>query len=274
MKTREEAAAARREEPRALEGSTSGVRPRGGADPTEARSVNRMVTVLVALFALATTVAAVLGILGLDTLATFRAYAAAESRWSREESASLLALLRYLDSADEKDHQLFLAFQEIPKAFHRALRELDRPVIEPRPAAEALLAGRSHPDEVDGMVSVFAVLRGFDEFARGLATWHRADALGEEIATLGERIREDVAARRLDAARRADYLREIEQMSVRLSDTSEDFASDVGTTTRQLRRRLVVTVVVLTLLALALAVGVSVRVAVLLADPVVRPGSV
>ncbi len=221
-------------------------------------------TVLVVLFALATTVAMILGILGLDTLATFRAYAAAESRWSREEAASLLALYRYLDSADEKDHQLFLGSQEIPKAFHHALRELDGPVIEPRPAAEALLAARSHPDEVDGMVSVFARMRSLDDVARGLAIWRQSDALGEEIVALGERIRGDFASHRIDATRRSAYQAEIEQIGARLSETSERFTAQVGSTTRRLRRLLVATLVALTLLAMAFAVSVSVHVARLL----------
>jgi PAS domain S-box-containing protein len=254
----------RREESRALLAPPAGARLRGDVEPLAARWVSRMVTALVALFALAATVATILGILGIDTLSTLRAYAAAQSRWSREEAESLLALVRQLESADEKDRQLFLAAQEIPKAIHRALHELDRPVIEPGPAAEALLAARSHPDEVDGMVSVFARLRNLDDVGRGLAVWHQADALGEEIAALGEKIREDVASRRLDMARRSTYQREIEQIGARLSEASERLTAQVGVTTRRLRRLLVATLVVLTLLATAFAVAVSARVARLL----------
>jgi len=254
----------RREESRALEAPPAGARLRGNVEPTAVRWVNRLVTALVALFALAATIATVLGILGLNAMSTFRAYAAAQSRWSREEAGSLLALLRYLESTDDNHRQLFLAAQEIPKAIHRALGELDRPVIELGQAAEALLAARIHPDEVDGMVSTFARLRTSDDVARGLAVWRQADALGEEIAALGERIREDVALRRLDATRRSMYQREIEQISVRLSETSERFTALVGVTTRLFRRRLVAMLVVLTLLATAFAVAAAARVARLL----------
>jgi diguanylate cyclase (GGDEF)-like protein/PAS domain S-box-containing protein len=223
-----------------------------------------MVMALVALFALAATVAMILGVLGLNALSAFRAYAAAESRWSREEARSLLTLLRYLESTDENHFQVFLAAQEIPKANHRALRELNRPVIEPGPAAEALLAAGSHPDEVGRMVSVFARLRTSDDIAHGIAVWRQADALTEEIAALGERIHEDVASHRLDATRGSTYEREIEQISVRLSETSERFTAQVGVTTRLFRRRLVAMLVVLTLLAMAFAVAAAVRVAFLL----------
>ncbi len=264
MRTPGETAGDRKEESRALEGSPAAARVRGGLEPPAAPSLNRMVTALVALFALAATVATILGVLGLETLSTFRAYAGAESRWSREEAGSLLALLRYLDSAEEKDRQLFLAAQEIPKAIHRALRDLDRPVIEPGPAAEALLAARSHPDEVDGMVSVFARLRNLDDVGRGFAVWRQADTLGEEIASLGEKIREDVASRRLDVARRSTYQREIEQIGARLSETSERLTAQIGVMTRRLRRLLVATLVVFALVATAFAVAVSARVARLL----------
>jgi len=228
------------------------------------QSINRTVVLLVVLFALASTVATTLGVLGLHTLSTFRAYAAAEGRWSREEEAGLIALLRYLDSADEKDHQRFLASQDVPRAFHRALSELDRPSVQPGPAAEALLAARSHPEEVDGMVSVFSHLRNFEDLARGLAVWRQADALGEEVEALGERIRDDVVTRRLDAARRSSHQREIELLGSRISETSERFATEVASTTRRFRRRLVATLVVLSVLAIAIAAVVSARVARLL----------
>ena len=254
----------RREDGRVQIVADGGIATSGTLEARTTQSVNRSVGLLVALFALALTVATTLGVLGLRTLSTFRAYAAAQGRWSREEAASLLALLRYLDSADEKDRQLFLVSQDIPKAFHRALVELDRPAIQPGPAAEALLAARSHPEEVDGMVEVFAGLRNFEDVARGLAVWRQADALSLEIEALGERIREDVATRRLDPARRLTYQREVELLGARLSETSERFATEVGSTTRRFRRRLVATLIVLAILATAIAAAVSVHVARLL----------
>jgi diguanylate cyclase (GGDEF)-like protein/PAS domain S-box-containing protein len=264
VRTTGETAASLEVEPRASEGPPAGVRVRGIPVPSATRSVNRLVAALVALFVLAAVVATILGILGLDTVSTFRAYAAVESRWTRAEGSSLLALAGYVDSADETDRQRFLSAQEIPKAFHRACHEFERPVIDEGPAAEALLAAGSHPDEVDRMVKVFSRFRNLEDGERGLAAWRQATAVGEEIAALGERIREDVAAGRLDAARRLSSRREIETLGARLSGVSERFTAQVGVATRRLRWRLVGTIAGLTFLATGLAVVVSFRVARLL----------
>ncbi|MFI5179955.1 MAG: putative bifunctional diguanylate cyclase/phosphodiesterase [Thermoanaerobaculia bacterium] len=264
MRTPGESAPSREEESRALEGSSGAARVREVPERFATRSVNRLATSFATAFALAAILAALLGIFGLETVSTFRAYAAAESRWSRAEASSLLVLAGYLDSSDEKDHEKFLASQEIPKAFHRALDELERPVIEPGPAAEALVASGCHPDEVDGMVSVLTHLENFGEAEPGLSLCRELTVLGQEIAALGEQIREEVASHRLDAARRLARQQEIESLGARLSNVSERFTAQVGLATRGVRRRLAAALVVLMLLTTGLAISVSVRVARLL----------
>jgi diguanylate cyclase (GGDEF)-like protein/PAS domain S-box-containing protein len=250
----------RRDDGRVQTGADIAAPAPGALEARATQSINRTVGLLVALFAAVALGSVFLLSFGLGTLSTFRAYASGESHWSKSQKDALLALSRFLDTADPHDDAAFRAAMAVAEANRRARLELERPDGDMAEAARSFLAARNHPDEVEAMVSVFQRFRHADHFGRALAIWRQSDALLDEVSLLGDRIRADVSAGPVDPARRTATLREIEQINAQINDATERFAANVGQATRWLRDLLVKTIAALTLLMTALAVWVSWRV--------------
>ena len=250
----------RRGEGRALTATGGSAPPAGSLEKRATQSINRTVASLVALFAIVAAGSVFVASFGLGTLSTFRAYATAESRWLKAQKDGLIALSRYLQSADEEDYRAFRTALEVPAAARRARLEMEKPDPDAAEAARQLIAARNHPKEVEGMVAVFQRFRNVELFDRGLALWRQADAQLAQLTNTAERVRADVAAGRLDPGKRVAYRREIEQIDAQITDTTDRFAANVGQATRWLREILLWTIALATLLLTAVAVWASYRV--------------
>jgi len=250
----------RRGEGRALTATGGSAPPAGSLEKRATQSINRTVASLVALFAIVAAGSVFVASFGLGTLSTFRAYATAESRWLKAQKDGLIALSRYLQSADEEDYRAFRTALEVPAAARRARLEMEKPDPDAAEAARQLIAARNHPKEVEGMVAVFQRFRNVELFDRGLALWRQADAQLAQLTNTAERVRADVAAGRLDAGKRVAYRREIEQIDAQITDTTDRFAANVGQATRWLREILLWTIALATLLLTGVAVWASYRV--------------
>ena len=250
----------RRGEGRALTATGGSAPPAGSLEKRATQSINRTVASLVALFAIVAAGSVFVASFGLGTLSTFRAYATAESRWLKAQKDGLIALSRYLQSADEEDYRAFRTALEVPAAARRARLEMEKPDPDAAEAARQLIAARNHPKEVEGMVAVFQRFRNVELFDRGLALWRQADAQLAQLTNTAERVRADVAAGRLDPGKRVAYRREIEQIDAQITDTTDRFAANVGQATRWLREILLWTIALATLLLTGVAVWASYRV--------------
>jgi len=239
----------------------------GPASPLEAsatQSINRSVGLLVALFVLVAVAAVLVASFGLRTLGTFRAFAASESEWSKAQREALASLERYLVTHDERQFQRFQASLTIPLLLRSARLEMEKPEGDRDAAIRALLEGKSHHAEVDGMVSVFGRFRNIEYFGRAVALWRQGDALIEELQAVGVRAHAEGAAGPLGAASVAAYQGELDALGQKLAEASAGFSRTVGEASRWARDLLVKTLVGLCTLLVGLAVFVSLRIGTLL----------
>ncbi|HTM52035.1 MAG TPA: hypothetical protein VL285_25245, partial [Bryobacteraceae bacterium] len=93
--------------------------------------------------------------IGMDVLTSMRAYVGGEGLWSKAQKDAVRYLLRYGGSRSEEDYRRFLLAIAVPLADHEARLEMAKPAVDRARAAAALIAGRNHPDDVQGMVNLF-----------------------------------------------------------------------------------------------------------------------
>ena len=95
----------------------------------------------------------------LNTLSSLRAYVGGEGLWSKAQKDAVFHLYRYGVSRTDKDYELFEQFMKVPLGDAKTRREL---LMEHRnldAAREGFLEGRNHPDDIEGMISLFIHFR-------------------------------------------------------------------------------------------------------------------
>ena len=94
-------------------------------------------------------------VFSLNTLSSLRAYVGGEGLWSKAQKDAVFHLYRYGVSRTDKDYQLFEQFMRVPIGDAKARRELLRSDRNMDAARQGFLEGRNHPDDIDGMISLF-----------------------------------------------------------------------------------------------------------------------
>src|SRR5271166_6119446 len=91
----------------------------------------------------------------LNTLSSLRAYVGGEGLWSKAQKDAVFHLYKYGVSRTDKDYELFEQFMRIPTGDAKTRRELLMEHRNMDVAREGFLEGRNHPDDIDGMISLF-----------------------------------------------------------------------------------------------------------------------
>jgi hypothetical protein len=91
----------------------------------------------------------------LNTLSSLRAYVGGEGLWSKAQKDAVFHLYKYGISRTERDYSLFEQFMRIPEGDAKTRRELLTGGRNMEAAREGFLEGRNHPDDIDGMISLF-----------------------------------------------------------------------------------------------------------------------
>jgi PAS domain S-box-containing protein len=194
---------------------------------------------IVAVFVVIVTIQLALAAVSLDVLSAVRAYVAGESLYSKGQKDAHIHLLGYLADGHEADHEGFLRALAVPRG-DRSARE----ALEQRPAAieaarHGFLAGGNHADDIDGMIRLFVWFRHLPFMARPIATWTEADALVHEMAGVGARAHELLAAGALDESARAALRQRAGELNLRLSALEVRFSEQLGEAARRTQALLV-----------------------------------
>src|SRR5436190_24053050 len=89
-----------------------------------------------------------------NLLSSGRALVAAESAWSKSQKDAIFYLKRYTLDRTDPDFSAFERAIAVPLAMRRARQELSKPQPDLGAARADLVRAGSHPDDVDGMVSL------------------------------------------------------------------------------------------------------------------------
>jgi len=168
----------------------------------------------------------------LSGMSAVRAYVGAESLWSKAQKTAVQYLGRYTRTRDEGDFASYRAAVAVMFGDRDARLALDQPAPDVERARAGLIAGRNHPDDVDGMIALFRYFRHAPFMARSIAFWAEADALILEL--------DQVAAQIHDAVRRGDPPERIAPLVARMraidaavTPIEEGFSATMGAASRR-----------------------------------------
>ncbi|BDT67260.1 hypothetical protein os1_14350 [Comamonadaceae bacterium OS-1] len=188
----------------------------------------------------------------MGVLSAARAFVGGEGLWSKAERDAIYALSRYAETRDERDFQAYTSALDVILGDRQARLELEKPRPDLDIARQGLQRGRNHPEDLDGMVSLFRNFRQVAEIDRAIALWAATDATIAQLQVVGEDLRTAVQARTLDVVRARDIQEELHQINLRLAPLADAFSYTLGEASRRAKSVLLWTMfVAATLLAAA-----------------------
>lgn len=165
-----------------------------------------------------------------------RAYATGEGRYSKAQKIAVLYLHRYADSGTGRDYQAFLAAIAVPRGDRAARLALEAPDADLAAARAGLIAGENHEDDIDRMITLFRLFRGWGPFAAAVTDWQAGDAKVAVLIELGERLDQRIRDGSLDADSRARLLDAIDRLDDGLTPLENTFSTHMGEAARAASR--------------------------------------
>ncbi|MBV8665474.1 MAG: diguanylate cyclase [Burkholderiaceae bacterium] len=171
----------------------------------------------------------------ISVLSAVRAYIGGESLWSKAQKDMVYSLARYARYHDQSYYDSYLQSLTVIHGDRQARLELEKRNPDLKIAAAGLIQGRNHPDDVDGMISLFRNFRGVYEINQAVLIWTAADADIDQLVGIAEHLHAALEAGTLDDAGTRAYLEQIFELNKSLVPREEDFSYTLGRAARKLQ---------------------------------------
>ena len=125
-------------------------------------------------------------VFALQTLSSLRAYVGGEGLWSKAQKDAVYHLYKYGISQSDQDYQLFQDFMRVPLGDARTRQELMTGHVNQEAARLGFLAGRNHPDDIDGMIGLFLHFNDVYYIKRAIEIWGRAQDIAMQLLPIAE----------------------------------------------------------------------------------------
>lgn len=219
--------------------------------------VARKLGFIVLLFVLVISVLVMVSKLNGDVLSAVRAYVAGEGLWAKSHRDAVINLTRYAQSREEADYRRFDDALSVILGDRQAREELEKSAPDIERAREGFLAGRNHPDDVDGLIWLFRTFRKVEYLDRAITLWSEADGHIDRLRGLGAELRAEVIGGGPTPARRAELVQQIEVLHHTLVPLEDEFSAVLGEASRWIGGVLLAATVTLSLVMLGLGLMVA-----------------
>ncbi|MBX3621669.1 MAG: PAS domain-containing sensor histidine kinase [Rhizobacter sp.] len=189
---------------------------------------------------------ATLAVVGVDLISAVRAYVGGESRWSKGQKDAVYHLERYIASRNPADYERFEEALAVPLGDREARQALEQAPPDLARVEQGLLAGGNHPDDIDGMVSLFLRFRRVSFMADAIAIWAEADTHIEELAALGRQLQARVVAGDESSDELRDLSARLPALNAQLTVLERRFSATLGEASRTARQLVLAITLVLT----------------------------
>jgi PAS domain S-box-containing protein len=203
---------------------------------------------------MATLIAIELGALvfSINTLSSVRAYVSGEGLWSKAQKDAMYQLLRYSRTHDKTDYDKFKEFMKVPGGDHKTLVELAKKDPDMDIARQGFIEGRNHPEDVNGMITLFTRFNSISYINKAIKIWSKADPLVAEFIPIGEQLHAEINSPSPSPEKINAIIAAIDPLNARLTKLEDDFSYTLGEGSRWLEN-----LVLKLLFAIALTVEIT-----------------
>ncbi len=194
-----------------------------------------------------------------DILSAGRAYVGGEGLWSKSQKDAVYYLTRYAQTKEEDEYLKFRGAIAVPLGDRKARIELDKRSPDLELARNGLLEGRTHPDDLPGVIRLFRTMRDVSYMARVVKLWEQGDGYVIELDRLGEAIHARIVTGNGSDANLRPLLTRLHLVNERITPLSDDFSYTLGEANRALRTQLLVIILGAALVMVLAGIALSSR---------------
>ncbi|MBI1210116.1 MAG: hypothetical protein GC190_01530 [Alphaproteobacteria bacterium] len=170
----------------------------------------------------------------LEVVDVARAYAGGEGFYSKAQKSAVIALHRFAATGDEQDYKIFDDFISVSIGDRIAREELEKPQPNFAVVRHGLIQGSNHPDDVDGIATVFVLLKNWGPFRAAVEDWRAGDHLNRQLVEAASRLRTAVQMQAPNAEI-SGLLAEIDKIDHALTLLEASFANHMIATAHEAR---------------------------------------
>ncbi len=200
-----------------------------------------------------------LAMVAVDILSAGRAYVGGESLWSKSQKDAVYYLTRYAQTKEEDEYLKFRGAIAVPLGDRKARIELDKRSPDLELARNGLLEGRTHPDDLPGVIRLFRTMRDVSYMARVVELWEQGDEYVVELDRLGEAIHARIVTGNGSGANLRPLLTRLHLVNERITPLSDEFSYTLGEANRALRTQLLVIILGAALVMVLAGIALSSR---------------
>jgi PAS domain-containing protein len=190
-------------------------------------------------------------------LSAGHAFVAAEARWAKAQKDAAFHLTRYALDHSEDDYDAFRRAAAVIEGDRIARLELAKPRPDEEIVRRGLAAGGVHAEDVDGLLSLHRLLRGFGPMDYVMTVWLRSDPSVRELNEIARALHDAGGA-----VPRADgeaFARRIDRINRSLAPLEKDFADTLDEMERTAQSLLATGILVITAILLIAGITLSRR---------------
>jgi diguanylate cyclase (GGDEF)-like protein/PAS domain S-box-containing protein len=185
-------------------------------------------------------VALMVGLLAfsMNILSSVRAFVGGESLWSKAQKEAVFHLNQYAVTQTDADYQKVLKALAVPMGDQRARDELDKLDPDMQVVRQGFLDGGNHPDDIDGIVSLYRNFKNFSLLSEPLANWKIGDGLIQQLNLEASRLHAAITAGNPDPVTMIASIARIREIDARLTPLELRFSASLGESSRRVQRLL------------------------------------
>jgi signal transduction histidine kinase/CheY-like chemotaxis protein len=172
----------------------------------------------------------------LNTLSSLRAYVGGEGLWSKAQKDAVFHLYRYGVSHTDNDYQQFQQFMRIPVGDAKARQALLTDDRNRDAARDGFLEGRNHPDDIDGMISLFSHFDNIYYIKKAISVWGDAQAIAIQLLPIAEELHKEINSPNPSQDRISAQLASVYAINEKLTVFEDEFSFTLGEGSRWLER--------------------------------------
>lgn len=164
----------------------------------------------------------------IKTLSAVRSYVGGEGLWSKAQKDALAHLRIYAYSHDEKDYEAFRNFLQVPMGDGLARAALEKTPPDYEMARKGFLAGRNHPDDIDGMIKLMLRFSEVKYLKQTIFYWKKAESILMKLLPISERLHKGIISRTITTAETHQFLSYITGIDKAITPMEDGFSYSLG----------------------------------------------
>jgi signal transduction histidine kinase len=170
----------------------------------------------------------------LSALSSLRAYVGGEGLWSKAEKDAVFHLHIYGFSHNESDYQLFRQFMQVPLGDAKARAEMVKSIPQMDAARAGFLAGRNHPDDIDGMIGLFINYGRTYYITRAIEIWGEAQGMALQLLPVADQLHDEITSSAPSQQRINELLSAVYTINAKVTRFEDEFSFTLGAGSRWL----------------------------------------